>query len=141
MKLHTEIKIDAAHNLPNYNGKCHNLHGHTWKIVVEIDCDTLDKNDFVADFTKIKEVVNQFDHAYINDKIENPTAENMSVYLAEAIVELGEIEETKYFSETEGKLLAFNRFKSVTIKVYEAENSYLEHTIKVWDRNGTTLER
>jgi 6-pyruvoyltetrahydropterin/6-carboxytetrahydropterin synthase len=140
MKLHTEIKIDAAHNLPNYDGKCHNLHGHTWRIVVEIDCDTLDKNDFVADFTKIKEVVNQFDHAYINDTIKNPTAENMVVYLTEEIIELGKIEEAKYFSEAT-RILQLNRFKSVTVKVYEAENSYLEHTIKVWDRNGTTLER
>ena len=128
MRLHTEIKIDAAHNLPNYNGKCHNLHGHTWKIVVEIDCYTLDKNDFVADFTKIKEVVNQFDHAYINDKIKNPTAENMSVYLAEEILKLGETEETKKFNAAKGEFEVENRFRSVTIKVYEAENSYVEVT-------------
>ena len=138
MKLHTEIKIDAAHNLPNYVGKCSNLHGHTWKIVVEIDCSILDKNDFVADFTKIKEVINQFDHGYINDKIYNPTAENMSKYLAEKILDLGEIEEADGFDDATSIV---NRFDVVTIKVYEAESSYLEHTIKVWDRNGTTLER
>lgn len=138
MKLHTEIKIDAAHNLPNYVGKCSNLHGHTWKIVVEIDCNILDKNDFVADFTKIKEVVNQFDHGYINDKIKNPTAENMSKYLAEKIAELGEIEEIGGFDETTSIV---SRFNFVTVKVYEAENSYVEHTIKVWGGNGTNLER
>jgi len=117
MKLHTEIKVDAAHNLPNYNGKCRNLHGHTWKIVVEIECNKLDKNDFVVDFTQIKKVVNQFDHGYINKTIKNPTAENMSIYLSKEIGKLGAV----------GDL---NRFKSVMIKVYEAENSYAENIIK-----------
>ncbi len=130
MKLHTEIKIDAAHNLPNYVGKCSNLHGHTWRIVVEIECSILNENDFIADFTKIKEVVNQFDHGYINDRIKNPTAENISKYLAGKILELGEIEEIGGVDET---VSIVNRFDAVTLKVYEAENSYIEYTIKVWD--------
>ena len=54
MKIETVIKIDSAHKLPNYKGKCGNLHGHTWKIVVVIDAATLDEQDFVVDFTKIK---------------------------------------------------------------------------------------
>jgi len=123
MKIHTEIKIDAAHKLPNYVGKCHNLHGHTWKIVVEIDADELDKNEFVVDFTKVKEVVNQLDHAYINDFVENPTAENIAVYLANQIKKLGDVWE----ESTPDKIV--NRFNSVTIKVYEAAESFAEVTI------------
>lgn len=130
MKLHTELKIDAAHNLPNYNGPCHNLHGHTWKIVIEIDCDTLDKNDFIVDFRKIKETVNKFDHAYINDFVKNPTAENMSVYLANEILKLG-IDEAESIPDPR-KPKVQNRFNYVTIRVYEAENSYAETTLEVY---------
>ena len=26
-------KFSSAHRLPHYDGECHNLHGHTWKVV------------------------------------------------------------------------------------------------------------
>ena len=29
--------FDAAHNLPNYHGKCERLHGHTYRIQVTIE--------------------------------------------------------------------------------------------------------
>ena len=28
-----EFEFDAAHYLPEYNGKCERLHGHTYKLV------------------------------------------------------------------------------------------------------------
>jgi 6-pyruvoyltetrahydropterin/6-carboxytetrahydropterin synthase len=31
-----QFTFDAAHRLPNHNGKCRNLHGHTYK--VEVTC-------------------------------------------------------------------------------------------------------
>ena len=32
-----EFDFDAAHFLPNYNGKCEHLHGHTYKLVVKVE--------------------------------------------------------------------------------------------------------
>ena len=37
MFLRIKSKFSAAHKLPNYNGDCANLHGHTWKVVFEIE--------------------------------------------------------------------------------------------------------
>ena len=34
--LKTESSFDSAHFLKGYNGKCRNLHGHRWRVVVEI---------------------------------------------------------------------------------------------------------
>ena len=34
--LKTEQSFDAAHFLKDYQGKCKNLHGHRWRVVVEI---------------------------------------------------------------------------------------------------------
>lgn len=34
MTLHTETFIDSCHRLKGYDGKCKNLHGHTWKLEV-----------------------------------------------------------------------------------------------------------
>lgn len=73
--------FDAAHFLPNYEGKCKNLHGHTWKIEVEVFSEYLDHNDFVIDFSKIKQSIRELDHQLLNDFIPNPTAENIAKYL------------------------------------------------------------
>ena len=32
--LKTSASFDSAHFLSGYNGKCANIHGHTWKIEV-----------------------------------------------------------------------------------------------------------
>ena len=34
MIVATEFEFDAAHNLPNYAGKCERLHGHTYRLRV-----------------------------------------------------------------------------------------------------------
>jgi len=85
--LKKKMQVSAAHKLPNYEGKCRNLHGHGWFITVYCACFdyALDNHDMVIDFTEIKKIVNQLDHAYLNDFIENPTAENISKYLCDRI--------------------------------------------------------
>lgn len=93
-----EIKIqasfDAAHRLRNYTGKCSNLHGHTWKIEAVVKGNKLDGTGMLIDFKILKEllnnVINEFDHRYINDLPDfadnaentmNPTAENIANYI------------------------------------------------------------
>ena len=62
------MEVSGAHFLHlDYESKCTNLHGHNWIITVTVQNDTLDKNGMVVDFSKIKEIVNQFDHHLIND--------------------------------------------------------------------------
>lgn len=79
------FKFDAAHNLTKYRGKCEKLHGHTYKLVVKLE-GYRDEDDMIFDFVELKRLVNddilsKFDHSYINDFIENPTAENIAVYI------------------------------------------------------------
>ena len=78
----------AAHALRNYPGECSRLHGHNWKVEVEVKASTLDKAGMGIDFKAIKNaaisLVNQLDHHNLNelepfDKI-NPTAENIAAY-------------------------------------------------------------
>lgn len=85
MILIKEFEFDAAHNLIHYHGKCERLHGHTYRLVVKLQ-GTLDKEDMVYDFTKLKqlvktEILDEFDHHYINDFIQQPTTENMAIYI------------------------------------------------------------
>ena len=56
--LQTEVFFDAAHFLSGYDGKCKNLHGHRWRVVIEIRSSSLDTEgqtrDMIADFSDLK---------------------------------------------------------------------------------------
>ena len=43
--LSTEACFDSAHFLSGYQGKCSNIHGHRWKLEVEIMREQLEKNE------------------------------------------------------------------------------------------------
>ena len=53
-RVSTQASFDAAHFLKDYPGKCHNLHGHRWKVVIEVSSPELDEGSMVIDFTDIK---------------------------------------------------------------------------------------
>lgn len=62
------MEVSGAHYLHlDYESKCTNLHGHNWIITVTVQSEEVDHNGMVVDFSKIKEIVNRFDHALIND--------------------------------------------------------------------------
>ncbi len=68
--LSTEASFDAAHFLSNYEGKCSNIHGHRWKVVLNIKGEPT--NGMVVDFNVIKkslkELCDYFDHTFIVEK-------------------------------------------------------------------------
>ncbi len=72
----TEGSFDAAHFLKDYQGKCKNIHGHRWRVVVQVSATSLleDKQNqgMVADFKDVKKALNQllntFDHTLIYEK-------------------------------------------------------------------------
>ena len=42
-KISVEQHFDAAHFLRDYHGKCENLHGHRFKVVVTVEADELNE--------------------------------------------------------------------------------------------------
>lgn len=79
-----KTKFDSAHFLPVYQGKCLNMHGHTWEVVLYFES-LLDKSDMVVDFKDLKRVVKEAlpDHLLLNDLISYPSCENMLYFLKE----------------------------------------------------------
>ena len=41
--IQTEASFDSAHFLKDYEGKCSNIHGHRWRIEVELAAHSLVK--------------------------------------------------------------------------------------------------
>ena len=88
MLVTKEFEFDAAHNLPNYHGKCERLHGHTFRCRVTVKAEINPADGIAFDFKAIKDVVktrviDQLDHTYLNDFLEHPSAENLCVYIWE----------------------------------------------------------
>lgn len=71
--LQTETCFDSAHFLTDYFGKCENLHGHRWRVVVTIGQEDLQTEgtmrDMVLDFGVFKRAVralgDQLDHTFL----------------------------------------------------------------------------
>jgi len=89
--LRKEFTFDAAHNLVHYRGKCEALHGHTYRIAVVLE-GSLDEEGMIMDFTELSDIVKErvisrLDHSYINDIIEQPTAENIANWIWDQIKE------------------------------------------------------
>jgi 6-pyruvoyltetrahydropterin/6-carboxytetrahydropterin synthase len=85
-QVSVEGHFDAAHFLRDYGGKCENLHGHRFKVVVNLKAAKLNKIGLAYDFVELKrhlgEVLARFDHTSLNDvppfdKI-NPSSENIA---------------------------------------------------------------
>jgi 6-pyruvoyltetrahydropterin/6-carboxytetrahydropterin synthase len=86
-----EFTFDSAHHLHCYEGKCQNLHGHTYRLQVIMSGKT-DERGFTIDFSDIKRITKQqviakLDHQYLNEVLPlmNTTAENMVVWIYEQI--------------------------------------------------------
>ncbi|MBS1573328.1 MAG: 6-carboxytetrahydropterin synthase [Bacteroidetes bacterium] len=69
------FSFETAHVLYNYDGKCKNMHGHSYKLFVTVKGKPISdienpKNGMVMDFGEIKKIVNQeiidlWDHAVL----------------------------------------------------------------------------
>ena len=104
--VQASFTFDAAHRLLDYPGKCSNIHGHTYRVDVEVGlsfCTT----PFIMDFSSLKtimsELLDPWDHALLlaegdplikvlfEERIsirvlaEAPTAEYMSRFLLKSL--------------------------------------------------------
>ena len=86
-----EFTFDVAHFLPNHEGLCANIHGHTYKLQVAINGiknktrkDT--EEGMLIDFSRIKvivkeEIVDKFDHAFLVGNTDNELEKKVEEFL------------------------------------------------------------
>ena len=93
MKISQAFRFEAAHRLPNVppSHRCSRLHGHSYRIEVQLDGPVDPVTGFVADFFDMEasfaEITHALDHQCLNDVagLENPTAENIAVWIWERL--------------------------------------------------------
>jgi 6-pyruvoyltetrahydropterin/6-carboxytetrahydropterin synthase len=137
MKIAKEFRWEMGHRLPEHFGLCKNIHGHSYKMIVEFEGE-LDKNQMVIDYYDVEKIINpvveKLDHSFMvnkDDKVVleflekmnskkmivdfNSTAENICSYL------LSEIKKTS---------LPAN-ISTVKVRVYETQFDYAEETMSI----------
>lgn len=123
-----------AHRLVNYNGRCANLHGHSYHVEIELKVAGQQENGISVDFNDFKEIDNflqdNWDHAVLvnsSDKSlvnflrvekqkyfllpSNPTAENMCIYLKDLV--------KNHFKD-------YNNIVDIKVRIWETETSICE---------------
>ncbi len=114
-----EFTFDAAHHLHDYEGKCKNLHGHTYKVIFGLSGYT-DSRGLMIDFGDMKdiwknEIEVHLDHRYLNETLPlmNTTAENIVVWIYEKMAEALSLK------DYQGARVEF-------VRLYETPTSYAE---------------
>lgn len=72
-KIKSEVQFDTAHYLSGYVGKCSNIHGHRYRLIVKLSSETLQEDGqlrgMVDDFSNfkgiLKEIGDTFDHKLV----------------------------------------------------------------------------
>lgn len=113
IQLVKEFRFEASHQLPNHNGKCARLHGHSWLLKVWVAGHVQDtipqhpKEGMVQDYSDIKAVVqpiiDMLDHRHLGsgehcmsyvhpDDVFNgtsfptvPTSENILIWISQQL--------------------------------------------------------
>jgi len=137
MKVAKEFRWEMGHRLPEHFGLCKNIHGHSYKMIVEFEGE-LNEQGMVIDYYDVEKIINpiieKLDHAFMvsrDDKVVleflnkmnskkvvidfESTAENICNYL------LGEIRKTK---------LPGN-IKKIIVRVSETKNDYAEASMNL----------
>lgn len=114
MKIGKIFQFEAAHYLPDKEvyGKCRNLHGHTYTLILEIE-GKLQEEGWILNFSKFGEIIKKsiltkLDHSCLNDYIKIPTAENIALYIYRSLKECFKNEDIRISK----------------IQLYETKNSY-----------------
>lgn len=140
IRITKHFDFETAHALYGYDGKCKNVHGHSYQLYVTIIGEPIHdslhvKNGMVLDFGDLKkivksEIVDVFDHATVLNK-NSPHRE-----LAEKIREHSpKVILVEYQPTSENMIIDFSKLISAklpdsvklhSLKLYETQNSYAE---------------
>lgn len=94
--LRKSFRFEAAHQLVHHNGKCAHLHGHSYKLEVQLAAASLQKSgsstNMVQDFEHVSAAVRPLlkeflDHHNLNETLDSdsPTAEFIAQWVFERL--------------------------------------------------------
>lgn len=137
MKIAKEFRWEMGHRLPEHFGLCKNIHGHSYKMIVEFEGE-LNKDQMVIDYYDVEKIINpiinQLDHAFMvntNDKIVLDFLEKMNS--KKVVVDFDATAENicKFLLSEISKSILPENINSVKVRVYETQFDYAEDTLQL----------
>jgi len=140
IRITKHFDFETAHALYGYDGKCKNVHGHSYQLYVTIIGEPIQddkhvKNGMVLDFGDLKKIVNEeiidvFDHATVlnRNSPHRELAEKIRPHSPKVIL-------VEYQPTSENMIIDFAKLigaklpdsvKLHSLKLYETQNSYAE---------------
>jgi len=135
MKIAKEFNWEMGHRLPEHFGKCKNIHGHSYKMLVEIEGDVME-NGMVMDYYHLKDtiepLIEKMDHAFLvynDDKkvikfLEEMNSKRVVVDFQSTVENI-----TRYFLNEIKKAEFPSNIRKVKIRVCETPDDYAEEEI------------
>jgi len=137
MKIAKEFRWEMGHRLPEHFGLCRNIHGHSYKMLVEFEGE-LNKDEMIIDYYDVEKIINpiieKLDHAFMVNRNDNfvlefldkmnskkvvvdfqPTAENICTYI------LNEIKKANLPPNV----------NEIKVRVFETTDDYAEDSLKL----------
>jgi 6-pyruvoyltetrahydropterin/6-carboxytetrahydropterin synthase len=135
MKIAKEFHWEMGHRLPDHFGLCKNIHGHSYKMIVEFEGE-LDEQGMVIDFYDVEKIINpiieKLDHAFMVKDDDKLTLEFLEKLNSKKVVInfFTTVENIcKYISD---KIIKCNLPKNITfinVRVYETAEDYAEFSL------------
>ena len=137
LRITKEFRFEGAHALLGYNGKCRNIHGHSYILYVTVKGEPLKDNSdsgngMVIDFKLLKDIVNtniidKFDHALVLEEGTPLSAELSQEYPNVILTNFRPTTENLicFFAHTLKEHLP-NGAELFSLRLHETASSYIE---------------
>ncbi|MGH2574235.1 MAG: 6-pyruvoyl trahydropterin synthase family protein [Ignavibacteria bacterium] len=139
MKIAKEFRWEMGHRLPFHKGLCRNVHGHSYKMVVEITGE-VNKKGMIIDFYDLgkiaKPIISKYDHAFLCWENDKPLKRFLIQNNMKRVI-------VNYHSTVENicsdflkniyskiKKIKGNNLRQLSVKIFETPNSFAEKTIE-----------
>jgi 6-pyruvoyltetrahydropterin/6-carboxytetrahydropterin synthase len=137
MRIAKEFNWEMGHRLPEHFGKCKNIHGHSYKMLVEIEGDVLE-NGMVMDYYHLRDVIDpiieRMDHAFLVYKEDANVIEFLEKMNSKRVVVdfQSTVENiTRYFLNEIKKTKLPSNIRKVKVRVCETPDDYAEEEINI----------
>lgn len=137
MKIAKEFHWDMGHRLPEHFGKCKNIHGHTYRMIVELEGSLLDSG-MVMDYYDLKKLVNPvveiLDHAFMVYSADREVIEFLEkVNSKMVLVDFQSTVENicRYIINEISKAGLPKNIEKVRVKIYETQDDYAEDELRL----------
>lgn len=137
MKIAKEFHWEMGHRLPEHFGLCKNIHGHSYRMIIEFEGE-LDEQGMVIDFYDVEKIIapiiDELDHAFMVkdddvialDFLEKLNSKKIVVSFESTVENI-----CKYISDQIIKSNLPKNIQYITVRVYETAEDYAEEKVSL----------